>query len=93
VRSRVAPLAAGALVAGLALACAAGIAGAHFVAATHARASKPPAAPTPPASGDSEQVLKSFVIDKHGVRIETGRATPASRVWTSASTRARSTRA
>jgi hypothetical protein len=72
VRSRVAPLAAGALVAGLALACAAGIAGAHFVAATHARAHQPPAAPTPPASGDSEQVLKSFVIDKHGVRIETG---------------------
>ena len=49
------------LVAALALACAAAPAGAK--AARHA---------APPAATDSEQVLKSFVIDKHGVRIESG---------------------
>lgn len=35
-----------------------------------ARAASKPAA-AKPAAGDSEQVLKSFVIDEHGIRIET----------------------
>jgi hypothetical protein len=67
--ARAASLAAGALAALLALACGFGPASARATAATHARSSK---APAPPAAGDSEQVLKSFVIDKNGVRIETG---------------------
>ena len=48
------------LVAAVALACAAGPAAAK--GSRHA---------APPAATDSEQVLKSFVIDKNGVRIET----------------------
>jgi hypothetical protein len=62
----------GALVAWLALALAAGPAGARVVGAAQSRAPRKAAAPAPPASSDSDQVLKSFVIDKNGVRIETG---------------------
>jgi hypothetical protein len=58
--SRLRAAACAALALATALACAAGPAG--------AKAAKP----APAAPQDSEQVLKSFVIDKNGVRIETG---------------------